>query len=175
MATRYDPERTAHKAWLGLLQPVGLVVSPPALIKAQAVIDRNVLAIQQALMAVVRQPSSEPTNGDSLLDDVPGFVREVLVWDEDSLVGAPGGPPVPEHLNVDLRDYNEVPLSARQAFPSSGLLDAAGRASATRCLAGRCEMRPKTGTLMSAPTQSLEMIRVSSHPIRGVSPQALKP
>ena len=30
----HDPELRAHKEWLGLLQPVGLVVSPPALIKA---------------------------------------------------------------------------------------------------------------------------------------------
>ena len=34
---KYDPEREAHKAWLGLLQPVGLVVSPPALTRAQVV------------------------------------------------------------------------------------------------------------------------------------------
>ena len=30
-----DPELEAHKEWIGYLQPVGLVVSPPALQKAQ--------------------------------------------------------------------------------------------------------------------------------------------
>ncbi len=35
-----DIEILRHKEWLGLLQPVGLVVSPPALAKAQAVINR---------------------------------------------------------------------------------------------------------------------------------------
>jgi hypothetical protein len=31
-----DPELLAHQQWLGYLQPVGLVVSPPALLQAQA-------------------------------------------------------------------------------------------------------------------------------------------
>jgi hypothetical protein len=46
---KLDPEREAHKAWLGLVQPVGLVVSPPALVKAQVVLDKNVIDTQQAL------------------------------------------------------------------------------------------------------------------------------
>jgi len=29
-----DPELLAHQQWLGFLQPVGLVVSPPALLQA---------------------------------------------------------------------------------------------------------------------------------------------
>ncbi|HMU40821.1 MAG TPA: hypothetical protein PKE31_17560 [Pseudomonadota bacterium] len=36
-----DSELHAHKSWLGLVQPVGLVVSPPALSKAQVVLERN--------------------------------------------------------------------------------------------------------------------------------------
>ena len=52
MATDLDILR--HKEWLGLLQPVGLVVSPPALIKAQAVIDRSKLVdLQERLQTVV--------------------------------------------------------------------------------------------------------------------------
>ena len=43
----YDPELIAHRDWLGLVQPLGLVVSPPALVKAQAVLDRNVVELQQ--------------------------------------------------------------------------------------------------------------------------------
>ncbi|WP_246275423.1 hypothetical protein [Brasilonema bromeliae] len=48
-----DPEITRHREWLGFLQPVGLVVSPPALVKAQAVVNRNVVDLQQSLLAVV--------------------------------------------------------------------------------------------------------------------------
>ena len=49
-----DPEIRAHKEWLGLLQPVGLVVSPPALLAAQVVPNRNVVDLQQRLLKVVR-------------------------------------------------------------------------------------------------------------------------
>jgi len=42
-----DPEIRLHKEWLGFLQPVGLVVSPPALSAAQAVVNRNVVELQQ--------------------------------------------------------------------------------------------------------------------------------
>jgi hypothetical protein len=53
-----DPEREAHKSWLGLVQPVGLVVSPPALLKAQVILDKNITPVQQALAAVLSRPAS---------------------------------------------------------------------------------------------------------------------
>ncbi len=56
MAT--DPELLRHKEWLGFLQPVGLVVSPPALVKAQAVASRNVVELQQTLREIVAAESS---------------------------------------------------------------------------------------------------------------------
>ena len=34
-----DPQILKHREWLGLLQPVGLVVSPLALTRAQAIVD----------------------------------------------------------------------------------------------------------------------------------------
>ena len=48
----FDPELQAHKAWLGLVQPVGLVVAPPALIEAQAFLDKSIVPVQQAFQAV---------------------------------------------------------------------------------------------------------------------------
>jgi len=38
-----DPELLDHLEWLGYLQPVGLVVSPPALLAAQAHVNRNIV------------------------------------------------------------------------------------------------------------------------------------
>jgi len=35
-----DPSLADHLAWLGYVQPEGLVVSAPALVDAQAIIDR---------------------------------------------------------------------------------------------------------------------------------------
>ena len=37
----FDPELYQHKQWLGLVQPVGLVVSPPALAKSGAYVNRQ--------------------------------------------------------------------------------------------------------------------------------------
>lgn len=48
-----DPELIRHKEWLSFLQPVGLVVSPPALMAAQAVVNRNVVSLQQQLLDVI--------------------------------------------------------------------------------------------------------------------------
>ena len=36
-----DPAILAHQEWLGYVQPVGLVVSIPAMLEARAVINRN--------------------------------------------------------------------------------------------------------------------------------------
>lgn len=105
---KLDPEREAHKAWLGLVQPVGLVVSAPALIKAQVVLDKNVVPIQQALQAVVVQPVSVFGDADPTLLDFPRFATEVLGWPLADLAGAPGGPPLPDALAVALPDYGET-------------------------------------------------------------------
>ena len=105
---KFDPEREAHKSWLGLVQPTGLVVSPPALIKAQVVLDKNVIPVQQALHAVVVRPASVYADADPVLLDFPRFATEVLGWSPQDLAGAPGGPPLPDALAVALPDYGET-------------------------------------------------------------------
>jgi hypothetical protein len=89
-----DPEITRHKEWLGFLQPVGLVVSPPALVKAQAVVNRNVVDLQQSLLAAVDESGQ--------IADFPAFVVSVLNWDNSDLIA-----PSPEY-EVVLPDYGEV-------------------------------------------------------------------
>ena len=44
-----DPEYGRHQEWLGFIQPVGLVVSAPALCAAQAHIDANGAVRKQQL------------------------------------------------------------------------------------------------------------------------------
>ncbi len=46
-----DYECRVHRDWIGLLRPVGLVVSPPALVAAQAFPDKNIVIEQQSLLA----------------------------------------------------------------------------------------------------------------------------
>jgi type I restriction-modification system DNA methylase subunit len=106
-----DPEIRLHKEWLGFLQPVGLVVSPPALSAAQAVVNRNVVELQQTLATVARR---EPLTGDSKeafgIDDFPAFAINVLGWQPEDLVVSP------EDLAIALPDYNEV-LTPTYAVP----------------------------------------------------------
>ncbi|BAZ10557.1 hypothetical protein NIES4071_23800 [Calothrix sp. NIES-4071] len=63
-------EIQAHKEWLGFLQPVGLVVSPPALVTAQASVNKNIVKLQQKLLACVNRE-----NGASI-SDFPAFTIE---------------------------------------------------------------------------------------------------
>ena len=109
MATDLDILR--HKEWLGLLQPVGLVVSPPALIKAQAVIDRGKLVdLQEQLQAVVSTEIIPRYQGEAVawIEHFPAFTRQVLGWRDQDLVGASGQEALPEELSVALPSYGET-------------------------------------------------------------------
>src|SRR6266849_2990704 len=103
-----DPELLTHLEWLGYLQPVGLVVSPPALLAGQAFIDRNVFSVQEDLLDLVREVP-HPGGGDPVLalTDFPAFTRRVLGWAPGDLLGAPGAEPVPDSLEVVLTDYGD--------------------------------------------------------------------
>ena len=89
-----DPELIKHKEWLGFIQPVGLVVSPPALMAAQAVVNRNVVDVQQRLLEVV---SSEVG-----ITDFQEFAIAVLDWQTEDFVESP------DELAVALPEYGEL-------------------------------------------------------------------
>ncbi|MDP2958679.1 MAG: N-6 DNA methylase [Longimicrobiales bacterium] len=118
---RTDPETQAHRTWLGLLQPVGLVVSSPALIQGQAVPPANVLAEQQALLDRVRNAPPRPgRDPEPAIPDFAGFARDVLGWAPEDLAGGDGGPPLPEGLEVPLPDHGDT------LRPRYAVLDAIG-------------------------------------------------
>jgi len=117
---RIDPEQLRHREWLGYVQPVGLVVSPPALLKAQAVLDRRrAVDRQQLLNKLVRRPEPVGPEQEVLpyIDNFPRFAEEVLEWLPEDLAGAPGGPDLPDALEVVLPDYGE------NLRPTYGLVD----------------------------------------------------
>lgn len=92
-----DIELLKHKEWLGFLQPVGLVVSPPALVKAQAFIDRSqFIELQQQFKAVVEQDR---------IQDFRAFTEKVLNWESSDLVSVEE---LPNDLEVVLSDYGET-------------------------------------------------------------------
>jgi len=109
MATDLDILR--HKEWLGLLQPVGLVVSPLALVKAQAVIDRGTLVdLQDRLLAVISTEPIPRYKDDKIawVEDFSAFTQKVLGWRDRDLIGASNQDDLPEELSVSLPSYGEM-------------------------------------------------------------------
>jgi hypothetical protein len=104
-----DPELLAHLEWLGYIQPVGLVVSPPALAQAQAHINRNVIPQHQRFLACL--PVDDNEQLIRRINDFPAFVRSVLDWQETDLIpyeqAAEQGIDV-TGLEVVLPEYNET-------------------------------------------------------------------
>lgn len=109
----YDAEIEEHKAWLGFLQPVGLVVAPHALKAKGAVLSRDTAELQAALQRVAPAGDDEKPRFASFA----GFAREVLGWPIDQLAGALGGPALPD-IAVALPEYGET------LRPTHALLDA---------------------------------------------------
>ncbi len=100
-----DPEHFAHQQWLGFVQPVGLVVSIPALLAAQAYVNRNILAEQKRFLDSLPRDAKDEVIPE--IRDFPAFTREVLGWVATDLVGAAASDPIPESLEVALPEYHE--------------------------------------------------------------------
>ncbi len=106
-----DLEIWQHKEWLGLLQPVGLVVSPLALTKYQAVVNKKrAITLQQKLEEVVSRERyfSRVEEGSAWIPDFAKLAVEVLEWLPEDLVGMEGQKPLPEELEIPLIDYGET-------------------------------------------------------------------
>ncbi|MCK6461009.1 MAG: hypothetical protein L6Q95_14085, partial [Planctomycetes bacterium] len=96
-------ELEVHREWLGLLQPVGVVVSPTALASLGFVPERGVVDLQRRLNEV-RAPGPPR-------EYVPDLVRllvHVLDWKEGDLRGSNRREPVPDDLSVVLPNYGET-------------------------------------------------------------------
>ena len=125
MATDY--ELRVHRDWIGLLQPVGLVVSPPALLAAQAFPDKNILKEQQVLRALVTPPETKDGGkaaaaGPPLPLPFEALATQVLGWKPDKLVGGPNGAALPATIELVLPEFDETlrPTYAVPALPEDG-------------------------------------------------------
>jgi len=110
-----DPAFRDHQAWLGYLQPDGLVVSATALVDAQVVLDRGALAArQQEFLPFV---SEVEDNDDTVhpIADFPAFARNFLEWPDDCLFGLDPSRPLPDELTVPLPELGET-LAPTLAF-----------------------------------------------------------
>ena len=107
-----DPILADHLAWLGYVQPEGLVVSAPALVDSQVVIDRAALPDLQRRLAehVSSLAITDSDTGDTVagVADLPRFLTEFLGWPADLLVGWDVARPLPPELSVALPEFGET-------------------------------------------------------------------
>ncbi|MBL8872774.1 MAG: hypothetical protein JNK90_23545 [Planctomycetaceae bacterium] len=104
-----SPEELAHIEWLGYVQPVGLVVSIPAMLEAQCYVNKNIMAEHAKFLNCLVRDSAG--NLQSEIRDLREFVQAVLGWESNDLITLPAkGPLPPEHssLEVILPQYNET-------------------------------------------------------------------
>lgn len=115
-----DPEIYAHQEWLGYVQPVGLVVSIPALLSARAYINRNFAPDHRRFLEAL--PADKDGEPIAEIRDFPGFAKAVFGWNADDLYGSAGALDLPSSLEVALPEYNETlrPTYALRDFEPSG-------------------------------------------------------
>ncbi|MBK8752316.1 MAG: N-6 DNA methylase [Candidatus Competibacteraceae bacterium] len=97
-----DPALLDHRRWLGYAQPVGLVVSPPALLAAQAYVNRNITVEHRAFLAEVREIPRPDGLTAPVITDWPRLFVELFGWQADDLIAAP------PQLWFALPDYHDV-------------------------------------------------------------------
>lgn len=107
-----DYEIKVHEEWLGMVQPRGLVVSPVALAQAQAFVDKNITAVQTALINLVVPPAGKTSpKGLSPKPHLSGFLplaHQVLGWKPGILLGESTTHPVPDSLRIPLPELHET-------------------------------------------------------------------
>ena len=73
-----DPAILAHQEWLGYVQPVGLVVSIPAMLDASVRVNQNFAPEHRNFLEAL------PTGGDGEpipeVSDFPEFAESALGW-----------------------------------------------------------------------------------------------
>ena len=122
-----DPNTRAHLEWLGFIQPNGLVVSAPALVKAGAILNRQDAEGQALLAGCVHQPTVFPgRDPEPCVRDFREFASAVLGWGF-SAKGYAGTAeaPAPADIAVVLPVYGETlrpDFAVRERDPNNGAL-----------------------------------------------------
>jgi hypothetical protein len=122
---KLDPAVAAHLEWLGYVQPTGLVVSAPALVRAGAILDRRDAEGQRRLQECVQESVFDPKEGATpWLPDFRAFAGSVLGW-SFSPKGYAGTDEnrIPPELEMPLPDYGETlrpDFAVRELDPQNG-------------------------------------------------------
>jgi hypothetical protein len=106
-----DPAVRDHQAWIGYLQPDGLVVSAQALADQQVVIDKgSLIPLQDRFREFVREVPIDPEEPDHtvpVVADIGAFLTGFLEWPSECIAGLTTEFPLPDHLRIPLREFNE--------------------------------------------------------------------
>jgi|GEM_PF-3421587 len=103
----------AHQEWLGFVQPVGLVVSPTVMVKAQVIPDRNISHRQREFRELLKEDRSKAT-ARWVASSPREIFQDYLEWEEGDLVDATDHS---EELEIALPELDVV-LSPTWAVPS---------------------------------------------------------
>ena len=101
-----DPEQLAHQQWLGYVQPVGLVVSIPALLAADAHPNRNIAPEQQKFLSCLCRDKHDELIPE--IRDFTAFTQTVLDWQPTDLLDLARDEKAARTLEVVLTEYNET-------------------------------------------------------------------
>ena len=122
---RIDPAVDEHQQWIDYVRPTGLVVSPHALARANAILDRRDAEGQRLLQATAEQRTfaGEPDPVD-WIPDFRTFAEKVLGWGfSPKAYAGTAEAPIPDELEVALPDYDEVlrpDFAVRELDPAEG-------------------------------------------------------
>jgi hypothetical protein len=120
-----DPAIRDHQAWLGYLQPEGLVVSPAALVDSQVILPRGTIKLQEKFLAFIHNVEHDGRGTIAAISDLEEFVTNFLDWPREQLVGLPNGEPIPDSLRVPLPEFGET-LEPTLAFRKPSRDDSPG-------------------------------------------------
>ena len=110
-----DTATRDHQAWLGYLQPDGLVVSPAALVDSQVFLDKNTIELQERFKEYVSQADDSEDRTPASVENFPNLVRGFLGWPPESLHVFNDTVIAPEEIVSPLPEYGET-LSPSFAF-----------------------------------------------------------
>ena len=120
-----DPNTRAHLEWLGFIQPSGLVVSAPALVKVGAILNRQDAEGQRRLVGCIRERVLDPVrSAEPYIPDFREFAATVLGWGFSSRgYAGTADAPIPPELEFPLPDYGETlrpDFAVRERDPRNG-------------------------------------------------------